>query len=468
MTVALYQGRAVEEIGIKLHLTLLNELGLHPKGKSVKIVFWTVLSAIAQGDVFGGGPVPDRHAAQAFLADLNFQRGDAVQRLTPNSLATVQERLAQLEQPLEFNPAPAPGRRRNYARPPEPLQQPLQQPLQMDPSIRAQVQERLAQFPQFNPGNQANAVAGPSNLCDPQPPRATPNTILAMEQRIRDLDVPRPFQPIEQVQHRRNNRAAAPNQAQQPANPPQPQIPQPNNLGQQQQHNPGILPVYFQPVVEADIQRITLGRMNVLYFYSTAEANQARMRRNPLNPQVMGILDQVLRENHAYIPLFKTALERLHEQKQAHPEVASQFYTTIHCEKGTDPRRYNAPTADEVAVVLPGDGSHATNYRDLILNYRGGGLKRIYEYNASYQPMVYVLLFPYGENGWHPGIPLNLPDGDDEDVDEEQEDRDAAGYRFVAYFPGRKSISAVDCQCMGCHRSRQIDLVEEQSGEAQD
>jgi hypothetical protein len=49
-------------------------------------------------------------------------------------------------------------------------------------------------------------------------------------------------------------------------------------------------------------------------------------------------------------------------------------------------------------------------------------MKRIYETNASYQPMLYVLLFPYGENGWHPKIPLNLPD---EVVDEEEEDRDA-------------------------------------------
>jgi hypothetical protein len=163
-----------------------------------------------------------------------------------------------------------------------------------------------------------------------------------------------------------------------------------------------------------------------LYFYSSADANDARLRRNQgLNAEIMGILDNVLREHHAYVQIYKTAYERLREQQTAHPDVASEVFTVIRCEKGSDARRYNEPTANEVAVILPGDGSVQTDHRDLIVHYRRGpyALKRVYETNASYQPMLYVLLFPYGENGWQPKIPLNLPDAD---VDEEEdEDRDA-------------------------------------------
>ncbi|KAJ6585803.1 hypothetical protein B0H19DRAFT_1059994 [Mycena capillaripes] len=97
----------------------------------------------APDDVFGGGPIPDRREAQAFLANLNFQPGNAAPQLTPNSVTWAQERLAQLQRPLEFNPAPAPVGRH---RPPEPVQQ-------QHPDILAQGQEHLAQFPQFNPGN---------------------------------------------------------------------------------------------------------------------------------------------------------------------------------------------------------------------------------------------------------------------------------------------------------------------------
>jgi hypothetical protein len=160
-----------------------------------------------------------------------------------------------------------------------------------------------------------------------------------------------------------------------------------------------------------------------LYFYSSSEANAAQMRQNQeirtrnhnnmaaLNPQVMGILDHVLRENHAYVQIYKTAFERLRDQQANHPNAPSEICARIRCEIGTDPRWYNEPTADEVAVILPGDGSIQTDYRDLIIQYRNGpgAMRRIYETNASYQPMVYVLLFPFGENGWHPNIPLSSP-----------------------------------------------------------
>ncbi|KAJ4481103.1 hypothetical protein J3R30DRAFT_3464391, partial [Lentinula aciculospora] len=61
------------------------------------------------------------------------------------------------------------------------------------------------------------------------------------------------------------------------------------------------------------------------------------------------------------------------------------------------------PSADEVAVVLPGPGT-ATDHRDIILQCKEGPLKRIYETNPAYAPLHYVLLFPRGELGWHLNI----------------------------------------------------------------
>lgn len=67
---------------------------------------------------------------------------------------------------------------------------------------------------------------------------------------------------------------------------------------------------------------------------------------------------------------------------------------------GDDRRRYNAPTASEVAILMPGDGSQETTYRDVVLWARGGGLRRINEMNPSYDPLHYPLLFPFGDFGW--------------------------------------------------------------------
>ena len=38
-----------------------------------------------------------------------------------------------------------------------------------------------------------------------------------------------------------------------------------------------------------------------------------------------------------------------------------------------------------------------------------GGIRRITEYKAAFMPLHYVLLFPRGELGWEPGIPLAQP-----------------------------------------------------------
>ena len=79
---------------------------------------------------------------------------------------------------------------------------------------------------------------------------------------------------------------------------------------------------------------------------------------------------------------------------------------------GHDCRRYNLPTADEVAVILPGvagdDGEHCQ--RDIVLQTRVGELQLINVLHPTYVPLYYILLFPYGENGWHPALNLQFPD----------------------------------------------------------
>ncbi|KAJ7213752.1 hypothetical protein C8J57DRAFT_1096672 [Mycena rebaudengoi] len=171
-----------------------------------------------------------------------------------------------------------------------------------------------------------------------------------------------------------------------------------------------------------------------LYFYSPEEANAARMRRNQglnsnsgLKQEVMNILDDVLRRNHAYIPLYKTAYERIKEQQRNHPDAPSEIYAWITCAPGTDAHRYNAPTANDVAAILLGDGSVVPDHRDIILHERGGPLHRIHETHPSYQPLLYVLLFPYGEDGYHTKIPLALQDDTDDEPLGEREAEEGEG-----------------------------------------
>ena len=88
---------------------------------------------------------------------------------------------------------------------------------------------------------------------------------------------------------------------------------------------------------------------------------------------------------------------------EQHPDVCMY----LHFQQGDDDRRYNLPTVDEIAAIVPGDGSESIMVdRDIILCLQGGGLCCISNLHPSYFPLYYVLLFPDGQEGWHLQIPL--------------------------------------------------------------
>jgi len=89
-----------------------------------------------------------------------------------------------------------------------------------------------------------------------------------------------------------------------------------------------------------------------------------------------------------------------------------------------DARRYNVLMADEVAALMVGDGSEAINRCDIVVVQQAGPFQRISKLHVGYMALHYLVLFPYGEDGWHPNISLNgvVADADlDEDHAKESE-----------------------------------------------
>ncbi len=64
-------------------------------------------------------------------------------------------------------------------------------------------------------------------------------------------------------------------------------------------------------------------------------------------------------------------------------------------------------TANEVAALMVGDGYEAVDRCDVILAQQAGPFQCIFELHVGYMALHYPLLFPYGEDGWHPNILLN-------------------------------------------------------------
>jgi len=77
-----------------------------------------------------------------------------------------------------------------------------------------------------------------------------------------------------------------------------------------------------------------------------------------------------------------------------------------------DVHHYNAPTANKVGMIIPGEPGEVRN-RDVIVQCRyGSGLQRMNKLAPSYDPLQYPLLFLAGEDGWSENLRLqNNQDG---------------------------------------------------------
>ncbi|THV03739.1 hypothetical protein K435DRAFT_561317, partial [Dendrothele bispora CBS 962.96] len=158
-----------------------------------------------------------------------------------------------------------------------------------------------------------------------------------------------------------------------------------------------------------------------LYIIDPHAALQYRMQRNSnLRQDTMWSLQTLLRAENPYSSIYLHAYEVLRQ----HPD-APDLSVCLRVMPGQDRRRYNLPTADEVAAIVP-DGNQGAENRDIILRLRPqdrdaneegadycGALQRVSDGHAAYAPLHYVLLFPRGEPGWHWDLKLYQPNRDE-------------------------------------------------------
>ena len=147
-----------------------------------------------------------------------------------------------------------------------------------------------------------------------------------------------------------------------------------------------------------------------LYIYDDQAALAARNSRNPnLDPFLMEELQQMLIANNPFVPLYKQAYQIMQESP---PELQSNLQMSLVLQQGDDRRRYNLPTVDEIAAIIPGTGEEDVDHnRDIVLCYKHGGLHNISHLHPLYAPLHYVLLFPNGDQGWHRYIDIVRPEG---------------------------------------------------------
>jgi len=120
-------------------------------------------------------------------------------------------------------------------------------------------------------------------------------------------------------------------------------------------------------------------------------------RNDNLQHNTMRRLQHMLFTSHRYAHEFQHAYQTLLRYPNTPDAVVR-----LHILPGQASSVYASPTSDEVAVILPGDGT-APERRDVVLRLRSerNALTRIDDGHPAYAPLHYVLLFPHGTNGWH-------------------------------------------------------------------
>jgi len=121
-----------------------------------------------------------------------------------------------------------------------------------------------------------------------------------------------------------------------------------------------------------------------------------------LDPTTLDRLLTMMYNINPYVEVFKMARDMM-VTEAAPMDLKLHFIAS----QTKDARQYNVLMVDEVAALTVGDGSEAIDRRDVIVVQQVGPFQCISELHVGYMALHYPLLFPYGEDGWHPNISLN-------------------------------------------------------------
>ena len=137
-----------------------------------------------------------------------------------------------------------------------------------------------------------------------------------------------------------------------------------------------------------------------IYVYGGNAEEQVNLRvlqsRANLDPVILRRFQDWMYENNPYAQVFQSASATIEAEQ---PQTLR--LRTITGPEAGDHRRYNAPTVDEVAMIVDGDGEVGATGRDLILRQIGGPLQHISELHTAYFALRYPLLFLWGSRQWH-------------------------------------------------------------------
>ncbi|XP_072084422.1 uncharacterized protein [Arachis hypogaea] len=153
-------------------------------------------------------------------------------------------------------------------------------------------------------------------------------------------------------------------------------------------------------------------RFAQLYIYDTENEIQNRISvvrstesTSILESQIVKRLKDMLDTCNPLAKSFRSARDRFRNGR------TSEIKLRLIRKRETDRRVYNFPTASKVAILIMGDIDDSIFQRDIIIQTTSNKLQRIDVIHPLYLALQYPLIFPYGEDGFRPGIETSMQYG---------------------------------------------------------
>ncbi|PWA73435.1 helitron helicase-like domain-containing protein [Artemisia annua] len=125
-----------------------------------------------------------------------------------------------------------------------------------------------------------------------------------------------------------------------------------------------------------------------------------------LDPEIVQGLIHFLDEHNELVQLLRTARDKCAQHDV--PEFKLRLYS------GERPRGYELPGSHIIGAIVFDSGPESESNYDVIIEYRGGVIKRVSKIHKSYMSLQFPLIFIYGQPGYHTKLMLRTADPNDE------------------------------------------------------
>lgn len=145
------------------------------------------------------------------------------------------------------------------------------------------------------------------------------------------------------------------------------------------------------------------GQLYIVDTSTSLNVRTARDENNELKEEILLSLGNILSHN-PYSNVYKKASTMI-DNTQSCQDFSIRFIDNIAMDKRTS----STPSPDEIAGIFDSSEGEPPGYRHVVVNFKHGGPKLLSVLSPHCDPMIYPLLFPYGESGWDPSLIHNGP-----------------------------------------------------------